>query len=75
MMKDYLLFKKMLTPALVQVFFWLTVIASLVGGITQIIQGAWAHGLQMIFLVPLGMRILSEFLLVAFRIQERLEKQ
>jgi Domain of unknown function (DUF4282) len=71
-MLDFLLFRRMLTPLLVQLFFWLGLVLCVVGGIFNLLHHAIAHGLQILFIGPLLLRIFCEFLMIFFQINERL---
>ena len=66
-MGDYLRFKKMITPVIIQIIFWLMVAVCVIGGIVQLAQGSLA-GLAVIILGPLGVRIWCEMIMVAFSI-------
>jgi uncharacterized membrane protein len=80
-MDDFLKFRKMVTPAIIQVLFWIgvavTVIASLVtmgssfgtygGGV-----GTFVGGLLMLVLGPVVVRIYCELLILFFRMNETL---
>ena len=74
-MKAILTFRKMISPSIIQFLFWLTVIACIYTAITDII----AHErfiviLQILILGPLAARIISEFLLLFFRISEQIDE-
>ncbi len=80
-MEDFLSFRKMITPLIIQIVFWVGVVLSVIGGIGMIISGAGARfgggnqvltGLIMLFLGPLFVRIYCELLIVMFRINETL---
>jgi len=80
-MEDFLKFRKMITPVIIQVLFWVgvvgTVIAALVvmamsfgssgGGAAQFLGG-----LVMLVLGPVVVRIYCELLILFFRINETL---
>ncbi len=78
-MKDFLAFRTMVTPIIIQLIFWIGVVVCVVVGLIFIGAGArygGEHkvykGLLIIFLGPLGVRIYSEILIVFFRINETL---
>lgn len=71
-MRDFLLFRRMLTPIIIQVLFWVLVIACLVAGIANFYHREVLHGLQIIFIGPILARILCEFLILFFRMNETL---
>lgn len=81
--EDFWAFKKMITPFLIQVLFWIGAAICLVGGLA-IISGArdeyretWdgaqvARGFICIVLGPVLVRIYCEFLILFFRMNETL---
>jgi hypothetical protein len=84
-MMEFITFKRMLTPILIQIVFWLAVvvielvgIATLIGGILQIGRaptGGLASafgGIAIILFGPIVARIYAEILIVIFRINETL---
>lgn len=71
-MREYLSFRRMITPVFIQVIFWLAVIGIVVSGIVAISNGATGSGLLLIVLGPLGVRIYAEILIVIFRINDTL---
>lgn len=71
-MKDFLLFRRMLTPSIIQVLFWIGVILCIWAGIHNMLNHAIPHGLQILLIGPILLRILCEFLLVVFRINKSL---
>ncbi len=72
-MKDFLTFRKMLTPWLVQFLFWVAMIIFIVIAIVDIIhQESWRVVLEIIILGPLATRIVCELLILFFRINDHL---
>ena len=72
-MEDFFAFRRMLTPVLIQVLFWLCTIAVvLVGGYMIVGEGETVTGLLLILLGPLGVRVYFELLIVIFRMNETL---
>ena len=80
-MNDFLAFRKMITPAVIQVIFWIGVAVCVLGGLVAIIQGAGGRygggeqvlsGVLMIILGPIAVRIYCELLIIMFRIHDRL---
>ena len=79
---DYLTFRKMIVPILIQVIFWLFTALFVIGGFFQIIAGfkagftlgylAVLGGLVMLFVGPLAVRIYCEIIIVVFRINDTL---
>ncbi len=68
-MNEYLTFRRMITPVLIQVIFWIAVVAIVIAGIVQLGQGD-VSGILVILLGPLAARIYAELLIVIFRINE-----
>jgi hypothetical protein len=78
-MSDFWAFRKMVTPVIIQILFWVGVIACVVGGIAMIAMGSKYFGSQMllkgallIIFGPLVVRVYCEILIVLFRINETL---
>jgi hypothetical protein len=69
-MGDYLAFRRMITPAFIQVIFWVAVVGIVIGGLVTISHGRTGAGLALIVLGPLGVRIYAEILMVIFRIHD-----
>ena len=75
-MQDFLKFRVMITPLIIQAIFWIASgIFVLVGLFTLFTAEGAAKfgGLLVIFLGPLAVRIYAEIMLVAFRMNENLE--
>jgi len=71
-MKDFFLFRRMLTPMLLQLLFWLTVLGCIVTSISNFINGDIMRGLQILILGPIIARIGAEVLILFFRMNETL---
>lgn len=80
-MKDYLKFKKMITPIVIQILFWIGVVGSIILGLISIVGGANARydggrmifvGLMWILLGPIVTRIYCEILIVIFSVNDTL---
>jgi hypothetical protein len=80
-MEDFLKFKKMLTPIIIQIIFWIGVVGSIIFGLITMVQGAASSfgggamvfsGLIMIFFGPILTRIYCELLIVIFSINDSL---
>jgi hypothetical protein len=81
MMEDYLSFRKMITPVIIQVIFWIGAVAVAIYALWQIFTGATAsyeggalvlRGLVTLVLGPFIWRIYCEVMIVLFRINETL---
>ncbi len=81
-MREYLTFKKMITPAMVQVLFWVGILFSVSYGISLIQSGMGPQkfmasqkikaGISLIILGPIIVRIWCESLIIFFRIYQTL---
>jgi hypothetical protein len=75
-MSEFLSFKRMLTPAFIQVIFWLGVAFCVIGGIVMIanpiMPGQDVMGILLLLLGPIVVRIYCEIVIVLFRINENL---
>lgn len=85
-MMDFLAFRKMITPIVIQILFWLGVIGCIIGGIVWILTGGVTLikgggiasalpviiGLVWIFIGPILVRIYCEVLIILFRINDNL---
>lgn len=73
MMKDFLTFRKMFTPILIQIIFWVGVVACLVMGIRNIVifDRLWM-GIELLVVGPVVLRIVTEVILLGFRINDNL---
>lgn len=69
-MGEYLAFRRMITPAFIQIIFWLAVVGIVIAGIVAIGNDQAAQGVALIILGPLGVRIYAELLIVIFRIND-----
>ncbi len=72
MLKDFLLFRRMLMPILLQILFWLAVVVSLVTALVDFFHGEWLIGIQILILGPILSRVFCEFLILFFRMNESL---
>ena len=78
--KDFLSFRRMITPLIIQIIFWVLSALSVIAGLISIVAGvardggggAVLSGLVMILLGPILVRIWCELVIVAFRINETL---
>lgn len=78
-MSDFWAFRKMVTPVIIQIIFWVGVIISIIAGIAYIVIGIKIPGNQyvlagvlLIIFGPLAVRLYCEILIVFFRINETL---
>jgi hypothetical protein len=78
-MEDFVFFRKMITPVIVQILFWIGVIVVVLTGLVTLIAGIFKlsfywflTGILWIILGPLVLRIYAEVTLLVFRIYDRL---
>lgn len=80
-MDDFLKFRKMITPVIIQVLFWIGVAGSVIGALVVMAMsfgrygggaGQFLGGLLMLVLGPVVVRIYCELLILLFRINETL---
>jgi hypothetical protein len=69
-MNEYLTFRRMITPVIIQAIFWIAVAVLVIGGIVKIADGSVGQGLFLVIVAPLLARIYAEILLVVFKINE-----
>jgi hypothetical protein len=72
-MHEFLAFKKMITPIIIQVLFWLGVICAVIAALVSMLTQSLLLGLFMLVLGPILVRIYCELLIVVFRIHDCLE--
>lgn len=79
-MKDFLAFRTMLTPVIIQAIFWLGVTICIIVGLVFVLSGVGQYGggpnvlkgFLLVFLGPIAVRIYCEILIIFFRINETL---
>lgn len=72
-MNDYLTFKKMITPILIQGLFWLGVVGCVISGLFMFSQ-SFITGLLTILLGPIVVRLYCELIIVIFSINDSLNE-
>ncbi len=80
-MEDFLKFRKMITPAIIQILFWIGVVVSVLSGLVTMVFSfgrygggiaTFLGGLFIMILGPIGVRIYCELLILFFRMNETL---
>ena len=75
-MGDFFSFRRMVTPIVVQIVFWIGIVLIVIGGIGAAVTAdniATAIGaIAMVILGPIVLRIYAEIVIVLFRINESL---
>lgn len=72
-MGEFLRFRRMVTPVLIQLLFWLGVLAVVVGGVVTIVTDNVLIGVAVLVLGPIAVRVYAELLIVLFRIHSALQ--
>ena len=79
--KDFLTFRRMITPVIIQIIFWIGVALCVIVGLIDIVRGATADfgggiqvltGLITLLLGPVFVRVYCEILILMFRMNENL---
>jgi hypothetical protein len=82
-MNDFLTFRKMITPIIIQVLFWIGLAVCAISGIIIIVSGTTSYsgggvavliGLVLLLVGPLVVRIYCELLILLFRMNETLNE-
>jgi hypothetical protein len=75
-MGDFLRFETMITPAVIQIIFWIAVVIAVIAGFVQLFHGGLAvlSGLLTMILGPLAARIYCELVILFFRINDHLRQ-
>ena len=78
-MSDFWSFRKMVTPVIIEILFWVGVIVCIIAGLILVVAGIKASlaqsvlsGVLLIIFGPLAVRVYCEILIVFFRINETL---
>lgn len=75
-MGDFLSFRKMITPVIIQSIFWIGVAVAIIGGIVVLVAadeaGTRVLGLLYMILGPLYWRVFCEMVILFFRMNETL---
>jgi hypothetical protein len=73
-MEDILAFRKMITPMIIQVLFWIGVVLCVLMGLGMLLRGGVASvlGLVWIFVGPIVWRVNCELIIVLFTINNTL---
>jgi len=82
-MEEYLSFKKMITPVIVKILFWIGVVVVVVSGLVFFFGGKWMVGSVLvgmfmgIIMIPLGillLRLYAEVIIIIFMINDHLSE-
>ncbi len=72
-MNEFLSFRKMITPLMIQVIFWLGVVVIVIAAIMAMVGGFVLFGLMYLLVGPLFWRIYCELLILLFRMYDELQ--
>jgi len=72
-MNDFLAFRKMVTPVLIQVLFWLGTVSLIVGSVAVMNRGNLLEGLIVLVGGVLWLRVGCEIVIILFKMHECLE--
>jgi hypothetical protein len=73
-MKEILLFKKMITPTIIVAVFYVLAAFCVIAGIVALFNKIYLPGLALIILCPILLRIVCEFMILMFRIYDKLSE-
>ena len=77
-MSDFIAFRRMLTPILIQIVYWLATVGVVIGGLVALAVGEDAAerlaGVAILILGPFVVRLFCEILMVVFRMNETLSE-
>lgn len=82
MIKQYLHFDHMITPTIIQILFWIGIVASIIAGLSSIISGLSASygggamvltGLLTLIIGPIATRVYCELIIILFSINDNLK--
>lgn len=72
-MNEFLSFRKMITPVIIQIVFWIGVVGCVIGGFVSLVQGQF-EGIFMMLIGPVVVRIYCELIIIAFRLLDTMQK-
>ena len=65
-MEDFLTFKKMITPVIIQILFWIMIALVVIYSILTMFQSGFLTGLLLLVVGPVMVRVWCEILIVIF---------
>lgn len=71
-MRDFLAFRRMLMPILIQIIFWLGVVVCIMTAISDFTNNEIFLGILVLIIGPIMMRLACELCVVFFRMNETL---
>lgn len=73
-MKNFLCFRTMITPVIVQILFWLAVFFSVIIAIFNFTHAKYLYGVEIIIFGPLLARVTAELIMIFFRMNDLLSQ-
>jgi len=73
-MQEFLSFRKMITPMIIQILFWVLVAACVISALVSFGQGAVLAGLVILILGPVFVRVYCELMILLFKIYDELKR-
>lgn len=71
-MEDILTFRKMITPSIIHIIFWVLVLFSVLGALGTMFAGQFILGLVSLIVGPIMIRVSCEGVILLFSIHDRL---
>ena len=65
-MEDFLTFKKMITPVIIQILFWIMIALAVIAAIVSMFNYGFFYGLFLLVIGPVMVRVFTEILIVIF---------
>jgi Domain of unknown function (DUF4282) len=72
-MNEFLAFRKMITPVIIQIVFWIGVVFCLISGLVNLVQGN-VGGIFIMLIGPVVVRIYCELIIVVFKLLDTMRK-
>lgn len=75
-MNEYLTFRKMITPTIIQILFWLGIAAIVISALVTMFsgQGGFLQGLLLLVFGVIGWRVYCELIIVFFQMNRSLKE-
>lgn len=75
-MNEYLTFRKMITPVIIQILFWLGIAAIVISALVAMFsaQGGFLQGLGLLVFGIIGWRVYCELIIVFFQMNRSLKE-
>ncbi len=73
-MNEFLKFQKMIAPIVIQILFWISIVANVIFAFVTMFGTSFWLGLGILILGPIIIRLYFELLIVIFKIYETLKE-